>query len=428
MSIPIGRGRRPRRSYADYKPPNRKTGPRSDPFRIVFYLVAIAAVVWVWRNPRQVMDLVGSQIPQNINAPAIAGGATTPTPEPGQFAVQAEQAYQEGRLSDAIELYRQAADYAPNNVDYPFQTARLLVFQSAMQYGDRRKDTLVEALAAAEKTILADPERPEGYAITGKVMDWQGRVDEAASQISRALGIDKNYALGYSYQAEVLIDQTRWDQAQESIDKALELDPNNVDVRRDYGYVLENMGDYAGAATQYETAVQIHPKLSYLRMALGRTYRTNGRYQEALDQFFTVSTIEPTNALIPFEIGRTYETYIGDPNSAIQQYDHAIELDQDFASPWMRVGTLRYVQGSYVQAIPALARALELGIETVDVYYQLGLSYANEGQCRDAVTHLQKAQNLAEGDQRILDAIQTGFEICEQTPTGPATPTPTRSP
>lgn len=428
MSIPIGRGRRSRRSYADYKPSKRKTGRGNDPFRVIFYLVAIAAVVWIWRNPRQVTALVTSQMPQNVNIPEIPAGPTTPMPEPGQFAVQAEQAYQEGRLDEAIELYRQAADYAPNSVDYPFQTARLLLFQSAMQYGDRQKGTLDEALAAANKAILADPERPEGYAITGKVMDWQGRTDEAASQILRALGIDKNYALGHSYLAEVLVDQTRWDQAQESIDKALELDPNNVDVRRDYGYVLENMGDYAGAATQYEAALQLHSKLSYVRMALGRAYRATGRYQEALDQFFAVSAIEPTNALVPFEVGRTYETYIGDPNSALQQYGHAVELDQEFASPWVRIGTLRYVQGSYAQAIPALERALDLGVETVDVYYQLGLSYANEGQCSDAVTHLQIAQGLAEGDERILDAIQTGYEICEQTPSVPATPTPTKSP
>lgn len=428
MSIPIGRGRRPRRSYADYKPPSRKTGPRNDPFRVVFYLIAIGAVVWVWRNPAQVTDLVASQIPQNVDIPAVPSGPTTPTPDPSQFASQAEQAYQEGRLADAIELYRQAADHAPNIVDYPFQTARLLLFQSAMQYGEGQEDTQVEALEAANNAILANPERPEGYAIMGKVMDWQGRVDEAASQILRALEIDENYAVGHSYLAEVLVDQTRWDQAQESIDKALELDPNNVDVRRDYGYVLENMGDYAGAATQYEAALQIHPKLSYVRMALGRAYRETDRYQEALDQFFAVSALEPANALILYEAGRTYETYIGDFNSALQQYERAVELDQEFANSWVRIGTLRYVQGSYVQAIPALERALELGVETADVYYQLGLSYANEGQCSDAVPHLQKAQGLAAEDQRILDAIQAGFELCEQTPSAPATPTPTKSP
>lgn len=427
MSIPIGRGRRSRRSYADYKPPSRKTGRHVDPFLVVFFLVVAAAVIWGWRNPNQIKALVASFIPQNINVPVVSG-PTTPTPEPGQFAVQAEQAYQEGRLADAIELYRQASGSAPNNVGYAFQVARLLLFQSAMQYGDKQKDTLDEALAAADKTILANPERPEGYAIRGKVMDWQSRPDEAASQISRAMDFDKNYALGHSFMAEVLVDQTRWDQAQESIDKALAIDPNNVDIRRDYGYVLEMMGDYAGAATQYETAVQLHPKLSYLRMALGRAYRTNGRHQEALDQFFAVATVEPSNALVPFEMGRTYETYIGDPNAALEQYEHAVELDEDYASPWIRIGTLRYIQGSYVQAIPAFERALALGVESVDVYYQLGLSYANEGQCSDAITYLQKAQDLAEGDERILDAIQTGYEVCEQTPTAPLTPTATKSP
>ncbi|MBN1313109.1 MAG: tetratricopeptide repeat protein [Anaerolineae bacterium] len=424
MGIPIGKGRRGRRSYADYKPPKRKKGPGNDPFRIVFYLLVIAVGIWVYRNPEQVKQWLADQIPEDTSPAVAEGGSTTPTPSLDQFGIQAEEAYQNGQLDKAIGFYQQAADQAPNNVEYHFQIARLLLFQSAMQYGDKQTETLEAALKAAEKTILANPEQPEGYAIMGKVLDWQGRPDEGASQILRAFEINENYAVGHSYMAEILVDQTRWEQAQESINTALELDPNNVDVRRDYGYILESLGDYAGAATQYETAIQLHPKLSYIRMALGRAYRVVGRYQEALDQFFEVAAIEPENALIPYEIGRTYETYIGDPASAFQYYDRAIDLDEEFSSPWVRTGALHYVQSSYIQAIPAFERALELGVQTVDIYYQLGLSYANEGQCMEAIPNLQKAQDMAEGDERILDAVKAGFELCEQTPPEPPTTTP----
>jgi tetratricopeptide (TPR) repeat protein len=428
LSIPIGKGRRYRRSYANYKPPSRKTGPGNDPFRIILYLLGIAGCIWVIRNPmiarQQAERFWAEQVPQGTPAPDAASTSPTAQVSLSQLGTQADEAYREGHLDEAIKLYQQAADAEPNNVDYHLQVARLLLFQSALEYGSRRDDTLKAALEAADKTILANPERPEGYAIEGKILDWNGQTDQAATQILRALEADKNYAVGHAYLAEVLVDQTRWDQAQQSIDTALALDPNNVDIRRDYGYVLETLGDYAGAATQYETVLQLQPNLSYVKMALGRDYRVIGRAQEALDLFFSVSTLEPNNALIHYEIGRTYETYIGDPTSALQAYDQAIQIDENYASPWMRTGTLYYVQGSYAQAIPAFEHALALGTQTVDLYYQLGLSYANEGQCKEAVPNLQKAQEMAEGDERILDAVQAGYEMCQQTPLAPATDAP----
>ncbi len=409
MGIPLKRGRR--RSYADYKPASRKKGPRNDPFRILFYLLLIGAFVWVYFNQDFVLSQFASRVEQ---ASAIVGPTPTPTPPPQDFADQGEQAYQQGRLDRAIEYYRQAADLEPNNVEYHFQVARLLLFQSAMQYGQRRAATLEEALSAANRTILANPERPEGYAIMGKVLDWQGKPDQASSQILRALEINRNYALGQSYLAEALVDMDRWDQALETINTALELDPNNVDIRRDYGYVLERLGDYAGAATQYEAALMLHPNLPFLRMDLGRAYRVLGRYDEALDQFFAVGTIDPQNALVELELGRTYETYIGNPNSALEHYERAVELDPNFATPWVRIGMIQYLQAGYPQATVAFERALSLGVDDVDVYVQLGLAYANNGQCDSAIRYLTEAQNRSQGDERILDLALSGFELCSQ--------------
>lgn len=413
MGIPIsggGKGRR-RRSYADYKPPNRHRRPRNDPFRVIFYLALIAGTVWIYFNRDRVVKQFVSHPIEVVERPTPT---RTPTLDPTEFVTQAQEAYLNGRLDEAIEYYRQAASYASNEVEYPFQMARLLLYRSGLEYGTQREVTLDEAYQAANRAILADPERPEGYAIIGKVLDWQGDPAKASSQILRALEIDENFAEGHAYLAEALVDRDLWDQATESIQRALELDPDNVDIRRDYAYVLEKLGDYAGAATQYEMAIQLHPNLPNLYMALGRVYRTPlvGRYYEALDQFFEVEALQPQNALIPFEIGLTYETYIGDPNTALGNYERAIDLDAEFVLPWIRIGAIRYFQGSYIQAVPALERALELGAENIEIYYQLGISYAQQGKCVEAMPYLREAQNRSQGDERILDIVQEGFDLC----------------
>ena len=72
MGIPIGgdkRNRRRRRSYADYKKATaRRTPPRSDPFRIVFYLVLIGVAFWVYRNA----DSLRAQYFEGIDLPGVS--------------------------------------------------------------------------------------------------------------------------------------------------------------------------------------------------------------------------------------------------------------------------------------------------------------------------------------------------------------------
>jgi tetratricopeptide (TPR) repeat protein len=419
LGIPIGGGRKRRRSYADYKPPSSRQPPRSDPFRVVFYLILIAGAAWVYLNPDTVRGLLATQAAEVV---PIVGPTPTASADPTNHAAQAEEAYQAGNLDEAIEFYRQAAAASPNTVEYPFQVARLLLYRSALEYGQARDATLQEAVEAANKATLADPFAPHGYAILGKIKDWQGLPEQGLADIQRALEADENFALGHSYMAEALVDLDRWDQAQTTIQHALSLDPNNVDIRRDYAYVLESLGDYASAATQYEAALQIQPNLPYLGVSLGRAYRVLGRYNEALDRFFEAQTLLPGNALIPYEIGRTYETYIGDPNAAMENYQSAVDLDADFPSPWVRIGTLQYVQGFYSEATVSFERALALGVDNVDVRYQLGLAYANEGQCGEALPHLQQARTQAEDDERIIDLVNEGLELCSA-----PTPTPGRA-
>lgn len=432
MGIPIGGGGRRgrRRSYADYRPSNRRQRPRSDPFRVVFYLVLIAGGIWVYLNPDvlrgQFESLsLGSQTQpgeEPVGPPSDAATADTV-----DYAAQAEDFYSQGQLEEAINTYQQAGVSDPTVVEYPFQEARLLLYSSSMEYGDRRDAILQLALDAANRAILANLEDPRGYAILGKIKDWQGKPEEALNDIQRALELQKDLPIANSYLAEALVDLNRWDQAQTTIEYAYSLDPNNVDVRRDYAYVMESLGDYVSAAAQYEAAVQLEPNLPSIRMALGRAYRVNGRFTEALDQFFSVETLFPTNALVPYEIGRTYETYVGDPTSAIESYERAVELDQDFAAPWVRLGVLYYDQGNYPQAALAFEQAVALGVDSVDVYLQLGLAHANVGECAKAMQPLQTARSMSPDDERVTDLVNSALELCSlptPTPGPPASPTP----
>lgn len=439
MSISLKNQRRKfrRRSYAKYKPPKGNNGgPRNDPFRILFYLILIAGGVWIYLHQDEVRaelfaPLDGTEVAEEGAAEEEASTATTTTPGDASatdIELQADQAYQEGHLMEAVELYRQASEASPEDVNNYVQVARLLIYQAAVSPPDQSDELLAQALEAANTAVLVDPFDPAGYAVLGKVYDWQGRPDQASSTLLQAIDIDKDYALAHSYMAEAQIDLGRWEQAGTSIDQALALAGDNVDVRRDYGYILEMQGDYAGAMTQYEAAVQLHPRLAYLRLVLARVSRQLGNNEQALNQLFEAQTSDPTNALLAYELGRTYESFVGDAETALEYYQRAVELDENYGSPYLRIGALLYFQGSYEGAIDAFEHAIALDTEQPHMYYQLGLSYVNLGRCDEATPYLEQAQATAEGDEAILAAVTAGFETCSLPTLSPDELTQTQTP
>lgn len=436
MSISLKERRRrgKRRSYANWKPPGNH-GPRNDPFRIVFYLIAIGAGIWVYFNADLVRaELFGDEASgeratarsgggRRLQDSAATGGGGS-TGNADEVVAQAEQAYQQGQLSEAIEYYREATELSPDDANNYVQIARLLIYESSITPGARSTELLQEAMEAADNAILVDPFDPAGFAIKGKVFDWQGRPDQASSMILQAIDINKDYGLAHAYLAEAYVDLTRWDQAEQAIEQAVALEPEHVDVRREYGYMFEMFGDYASAATQYEAAAQLHPRLVPVRVALARVYRELGKTDEALDQLFEAQTVNSTSPLVAYEIGRTYEVYLGNTESALEYYTRAADLDDTYGSPWVRMASLRYFEGRYADAIVAFERAIALDALPNALKYQVGLAYANENRCDTAVQYLEEAQALALEDELMMDAITSGFELCQQTPPE-ITPEPT---
>ncbi len=417
MGIPLGGGNKRRRNYADYGPQYRS--PReNDPFRIAFYIAAIIGLGWVYFNQEEV-TAAGflPQISLSSDGQTVAPiGAPRPTATPSvtaaDLAMQAEQEIDQARLEEAIDLYEQAARLDPANPEYPYEVSRLLIYLSVLQYGEEREATLERAFEASQLAILANPDSPLGYAIEGKVADWQGRPEDALNSITEAIGIDESWGVAHGYLAEAQVDLQRYDQAQESISTALQLSPQSVDVRRDYGYVLESLGDYSSGAIQYESALALEPNFPPIRFSLALNYFVTARYNEAIDILLELGALYPQNALVQYQVGIVYETGIGDQNSALEFYEAAVELDDSYTRPWVRIGAIEFFRGNWALVTAPLERALAGGTDTTAIQYQLGLAYAQRGECTSAVPYLQEAYNRAPEDELVVDIVNTGFSLC----------------
>lgn len=421
MGIPLGGGNKRRRNYADYGPQYRN--PReNDPFRIAFYIAAIIGLGWLYFNQEEVstqelLPRIGFSTEEGQGGQIVGARPTaTPAVSAGDLVQQAQAALDQARIEEAIDLYEQAARLEPSNPEHPYEVARLSIYLSMLQYGDQREATLERAFEASQLAILANPDSPLGHAIEGKVADWQGRPEDAINSITEAISIDHSWGEAYGYLAEAQIDLQRYEQAQESISIALELAPQSVDVRRDYGYLLENLGDYPSAAIQYESAIAIEPNFSPMRFSLALNYFVSGRYNEAIDILLELAALYPQNALIQYQVGLIYETGIGDQTTALEFYEAAVELDENYGRPWIRIGAIEFFRGNWALTTAPLERALAAGEDSTAIQYQLGLAYAQRGDCPAAIPYLEEAYRRSPEDALVQDVVATGYAVCGETP------------
>lgn len=387
---------------------------RSSPLRILILLVLVGVGLYY------AINIVPTTNPLFIPTP-------TPTTPPEAYLNQAEQLYQEGRISRAIEMYQQAINADPKNINTYIALAKLQVFNGSYS----------EALTNAENAILLNPNNAEAHAVRGWAIGMQGNYLDAQTAFNRAKELNPNLALAYAYQTEVLVEQInsgedRLDtlsQATENSRQAINLGNTLMEAHRARGLLLEITGNYEEAVTEFQIAIAINPNIADLYLALGRAYRANGMDTEAITAFERASTLNPYDPWAPYYISRTYASN-GEYTKAIQQGEDAIELDPTETQFYWNLGTQYYRSGDYAKALDYFRISIQGGIgqdgavvqgiplsydaRVPELYYMYGLILARSGQCQEAAEVVRLlTQGVPDDVTAILNA-EYMTEVCKE--------------
>jgi len=387
---------------------------RSSPLRILILLVLVGVGLYY------AINIVPTTDPLFIPTP-------TPTTPPEAYLNQAEQLYQEGRISRAIEMYQQAINADPKNINTYIALAKLQVFNGSYS----------EALTNAENAILLNPNNAEAHAVRGWAIGMQGNYLDAQTAFNRAKELNPNLALAYAYQTEVLVEQInsgedRLDtlsQATENSRQAINLGNTLMEAHRARGLLLEITGNYEEAVTEFQIAIAINPNIADLYLALGRAYRANGMDTEAITAFERASTLNPYDPWAPYYISRTYASN-GEYTKAIQQGEDAIELDPTETQFYWNLGTQYYRSGDYAKALDYFRISIQGGIgqdgavvqgiplsydaRVPELYYMYGLILARSGQCQEAAEVVRLlTQGVPDDVTAILNA-EYMTEVCKE--------------
>jgi tetratricopeptide (TPR) repeat protein len=397
---------------------------RVNKFTVAILLILIAAMTYVNRV-----------IVPTIPPPFVPTPTATRSPE--SFIVEAETAFNDGKMLQAIEFYQQAIRANPqDDVSYAAM-GRVQIF--AALYDD--------ALESADKAILLNPNNPRAHAIRAWAMDFKGDILAAEAAIKRALELDANSGFIHAIYAEILVDsalsgtgplENLTVKAAETSRLALSLEPNTIETHRARGYVLEATANYPEAIAEYQAAIAINPNISDLHLALGRNYRFTQVYDLAVEEFTRANALNPADPNPDRLISRTYAT-IGEFAKATQYAESAVKDAPADASLRGNYGVMLYYIADWGESAAQLGLAINGGrtengdtIESipfstdsrvVEYYFTYALALARLNRCGEAVPIANTILGRVSDELSISNA-QKALDTCAANLAATPTPTP----
>jgi tetratricopeptide (TPR) repeat protein len=403
---------------------------RINPIRIFVLVVLIAAVVYI-----------NQVVVPTVPPPFIPTATATRSLE--SYVSDAAKLVSEGKLFQAVEVYKKAILADPTNAGIYISLARQEIYLGL--YDD--------SLDNLGKALLVNENNPMAYALRGWALGFKGDYLNAIAALRRSIELDPNNAVPYAYLAEVYGLQYESnpaivgviDEAIANATKAKDLDPNSLETNRARGYIQWLIGNYGEAVQFYAAAININPYISDLHLALGIVYSTDtvNEYPLAVQEFQEAELLNPSNPLPDYQLSVVYQK-LGEYATAIQYAEKTITNDPNNTYYYGNLGTLYFRNENYAKAAEVLnlvihggtsetgivVKPLPLDFGVVASYFaRYGISQARLGECGEALQISQALLDTVSSDENNVYNANEIVNICQQlvsgeNPTATVVPTP----
>ncbi|MBN2305175.1 MAG: tetratricopeptide repeat protein [Anaerolineae bacterium] len=366
---------------------------------VVFLLLipVIGAVGWyVWENQQAVRDTVLPEIEGMVdNMQTQVAVQPTPTVTPN-LAIAKSSCLNADRLGNTEEAIRQCsilAESSPNDVELYFKVTHMLVITSNFGQDAER---LAEAREFAEKTINANPEAPHGWAIRAMTLDWGGDYGGALASALHARSLDDTFAPTYAFLGSIYEELGQYDVALGYLNQAREMDTAGLvlaDTFRTLGALYNTQGDREEAVKNYELALQQAPQQAYIAIELSFIYMALQEVDTAIQVLVSALEKNPGDPGVLWALGVAHFRS-GMKERAYEYYQRCLDNDQNNVLCLSYLGGLYFFDGDYVTASNNLERAIRLGSDDPDDFFQMGRSLSAMDRCPEATTYLQQGYDL----------------------------------
>jgi tetratricopeptide (TPR) repeat protein len=256
-----------------------------------------------------------------------------------------------------------------------------------------KKGFLNQASSQLEKALNIDPLYVKAHNNLGLVYDKKGLYDKAVAQYQEALRIDPKFIYPYINLGVIYKEKGLLDEAVKEHKKALKINPNIAVIYNNLGEIYREKGMIDRAINECQKALKIDPNFASVFNNLGILYNSKGLLDEAITYYQRALEVNPNHPIAHYNLGTIYFNR-GMIDTAIRKYEKAIKLAPDFAMAYYNLGIAYFRKGMIDQAIVALHKTLERLPNYSDAFQTLGLAYHKKGILNEAAINYKKALEL----------------------------------
>jgi tetratricopeptide (TPR) repeat protein len=259
-----------------------------------------------------------------------------------------------GRADDAIEAYDRVLKTQPDNF-------LALSNKELMLSGIGE---LSAALKANGKVTELEPKWPQSWLRRASIQRKLGKLKEAVESLDRVLDISPGLAEVWNAQGATLLELGKHDKAIICLDRAIQIDPDFAEAWANKGAAMVASGQNEKSLQYFDRAVDIDQENSSAWANKGSALYNMGRLSEAIECFDEAMTITRTKNLLNSKgwalLGND------DPAAAIEAFEEAIAMDQNYAEAWNNRGLAYSRKEEMSEAFDSFDRALAIAPDFED--------------------------------------------------------------
>ena len=263
----------------------------------------------------------------------------------------------------------------------PGDTAYTL-YQRARQDLDHwdRQGNVDNAIKLAERGVQLDPQSAANYAALGEAYYFKNGLNPdphwiklATQYANKAVELD-NY-LSTAHVSRGLVEMASGDSAsaEKELRVAVDLDPKSATPHRWLAHLYDKTGKGDAAQKELKLGQQLSPNDWQISLELGGNAFNAAQYKEAASFWERALQAEPDSVQILLNLGAVYHL-LGRDDDAASALQHALEIHPT-ADVYNNLGTIRFYQGRYQDAVPAFEKTVALGANSFDNWASLADAY-----------------------------------------------------
>ena len=338
----------------------------------------------------------------------------------------AQNAYESGEAALQRENYEEAIQHFTRAEKNGKTLARLgYAYSQLGRYAEatRAYQEALDVDASKEQNLETQIAASQARLGLGYIAYRQGRFDEAIRRYTEVVrGSTKGVAEAYHNLGSIYAGRGEIERAVKAQQQAIAEDPNFADAYYHLGVLYSRQQDWQAAIAAYQKTVALTPTMPNAHYQLARCYRQTGaisaaekamqrfrvlkaadtEIQKHLEAVFVADTDEKAEALLKLaHVYLKHERYDAatEAFNRIGKYSIA-EIYTAQASEGL--ARIALEQGTLKQVITHYERAIALGLETSEIYHNLGITYM---QNRDRENALKQFHRALEIDANLPETL-----------------------